>query len=182
MSNQSITGRPRRRPATRRPRRRRAARPAWWVIAVLVAAGPMLVVACGSGGSTAGGGSGAQKASAVAGGSPTASAKVNCANVDSLRRSLESVSRTSVSPSSAATLTADLKNIQTQLTALKGQGGGQFSAMTGELTASVNQIQKAAAELTTNPTTAIKQLTTALTGLKGKIQPTIKELNAACPK
>ena len=87
-----------------------------------------------------------------------------------------------MSPNSAGTLTADLKNIQTQLAALKGQGGGQFSGMTGELTASVNQIQKAAGELATSPTAAITQLTTALTALKGKIPPVIKELNAACPK
>ena len=142
----------------------------------------MLVAACGSSDSTAAGASISRPASAVAGGSATASAKVNCASVDSLRRSLESISHTSVSPSSAATLTADLKNIQTQAAALKGQDGGHFSGMSGELTASVNQIQKAAGELATNPTAAIKQLTTALTELKGKIPPVIKDLNAACPK
>jgi hypothetical protein len=173
MSNQSIT---------RRSRRRAGTRPGWWVIAVLVAAGPMLIAACGSSGSTAVGTSLSRPASAVAGGSGRASAKVNCANVDSLRRSLESLSRAGVSPSSAGTLTADLKNIQTQLAALKGQGGGKFSGMTGELTASVNQIQRAAGELATSPTAAITQLTTALTALKGKIPPVIKELNAACPK
>lgn len=170
MSNESITSRPRRRPAAQR---------AWWVIAVVVLAGPMLIAACGS---TATSTSSAQPNSAVAGASPTASGKVNCANVNSLRKSLESLSHTSVSPSSAGTLTTDLKNVQTQLAALKGQGGGQFSGMTGGLTASVNQIEKAAGELTTNPTAAVKQLTTALAGLKGKIQPAIKELNAACPK
>ena len=142
----------------------------------------MLVVACGSSGSTAADTSSAKPASAAAGASATPSAKVNCANVNSLRRSLESLSHTSVSPSSAAALTADLKNAQTQLAALKGQGGGHFMAVTNDLTASVNQIQKAAAELATNPTAAINQLTTALTALKGKIPPAIKELNAACPK
>lgn len=142
----------------------------------------MLVAACGSSGSTAAGTSSTRPASAVAGGSATASAKVNCANVNSLRRSLESLSHTSVSPSSAATLAADLKNIQTQLAALKGQGGGRFSAMTSELTASLNQIQKASAQLSTNPTAAIKELTTALGVMKAKIPPIIRELNAACPK
>jgi hypothetical protein len=142
----------------------------------------MLVAACGSSGSTAAGASISHSAAAVAGGSASAPAKVNCANVDSLRRSLESLSHTSLSPSSAGTLTADLKNIQTQLAALKGHGGRQFSGTTSELTASVNQIQKAAAELEANPTAAITQLTTALTALKGKTPPVIKELNAACPK
>jgi hypothetical protein len=142
----------------------------------------MLVAACGSSGSTAAVKSSAKPASAAAGASATASAKVNCANVNSLRRSLESLSHTSVNPSSAAALTADLKNAQTQLAALKGQGGGHFSAMTSDLTASVNQIQKAAGQLAANPTPAIKQLTAALTALKAKIPLAIKELNAACPK
>lgn len=147
-----------------------------------MAASPLLVAACGSSGSTAARTSSAKPASAAAGASATASAKVNCANVNSLRRSLESLSHTSVSPSSAGTLAADLKNVQTQLAALKGQGGGKFSAMTGDMTASVNQIQKAAGELAANPTSATKQLTAALTALKAKIPPVIKELNAACPK
>ena len=142
----------------------------------------MLVAACGSSGSTTAGASISQPASAVAGGSGRASAKVNCANVDSLRRSLESLSHTSVSPGSAGTLTADLKNIQTQLVALKGQGDGHFLAVTNDLTVSVNQIQNAATGLAANPTSAIKQLTAALTALKAKIPPAIKELNAACPK
>jgi phage-related minor tail protein len=142
----------------------------------------MLVAACGSSGSTAARTSTAKPASAAAGASATPSAKVNCANVNSLRRSLESLSHTSVSPSSAATLTTDLKNVQKQLVALKGQGGGHFTAMTGDLTASVNQIQQAAGQLATNPTSATKQLTTALAALKTKIPPAIKELNAACPK
>ena len=142
----------------------------------------MLVAACGSSGSTAANTSSAKPASAAAGASATPSAKVNCAKVNSLRRSLESLSHTNVSPSSAAALTADLKNAQTQLVALKGQGGGHFVAMTNDLTASVNQIQNAAGGLAANPTSAIKQLTAALTALKVKIPSAIKELNAACPK
>jgi hypothetical protein len=144
--------------------------------AALLCAGTVLVGACSS--------SGSPTASAVSAGtgSPTGQAKVNCANVDSLRGSLESLSHTSVSPSSASTLTKDLTNVQKQLAALKTQGGGRFSGMTSDLGASVNQIAKAAGELTTNPAAAVKDLTTALTGLKGKIPAAIAELDKACPK
>jgi uncharacterized protein (DUF3084 family) len=78
-------------------------------------------------------------------------------------------------------LTADLKNISTQLTALKGQAGGAFSGQAQELTTSVNQIKSAAKDLSTNPTGAIKQLTTSLTSLKSKAKPVIAEMKAACP-
>jgi hypothetical protein len=162
-------------------KRAATARPAWWGIAVLLLAGALLTAGCGSAGSPAASTSGARPGSPAAGGSPAAQ-KVDCKTVDSLRRSLESLSRTNVSPSSAGTLTADLKNIQTQAAALKSQSGGEFSGTTSELTAAVNQIQKAAAELTTNPASALQKLTAALAGLKGKIQPIIKQLNAACPK
>lgn len=146
------------------------------MIAALLCAGTMLVGACSS--------NGAPTASAVSAGtgSPAGQAKVNCAAVDSLRGSLQSLSHTSVSPSSASTLTKDLTNVQKQLATLKTQGGGRFSSLTKDLSASVDQITKAAGELTTNPAAAVKDLTAALTGLKGKIHPAIAELNKACPK
>ena len=111
MSNESTT---------RRARRRAIVWPARWGIAVLLAGGLMLIDACSSSSSTAAG-----APSAAPSLSPTP-AKVNCKNVDSLRASLESLSHTNVSPTSAGTLTKDLKNIQTQLAALKSQRGGQF--------------------------------------------------------
>ena len=144
--------------------------------AALLCAGTMLVGACGSNGSPA-----ASTVSAGTG-SPAGQAKVNCTAVDSLRGSLQSLSHTSVSPSAASTLTKDLTNVQKQLATLKTEGGGRFSGLTKNLSASVDQITKAAGELTTNPAAAVKDLTTALTGLKGKIRPAIAELNKACPK
>jgi hypothetical protein len=147
-----------------------------WTIAALLCAGTMMIGASGS--------SGSPTASAVSAGtgSPAGQAHVNCATVDSLRGSLQSLQHTSVSPSAASTLTKDLTNVQKQLAALKTQDGGRFSGLSGDLSASVNQITKAAGELTTNPAAAVKDLTAALTGLKGKIPPAIAELDKACPK
>jgi hypothetical protein len=87
-----------------------------------------------------------------------------------------------VSPSSAKTLTADLTNISTQLTKLHGQGSAQFMSAINQVSSSVAQIEKAAAELSTNPTAAVQSLTTALTGLKGKVQPAVAQMNSACPQ
>jgi hypothetical protein len=65
---------------------------------------------------------------------------------------------------------------------VKGQGGGAFAKQANGLSASVNQIQKAAGELATNPSAAITDLTTALSSLKDKSGAFISEMNAICPK
>lgn len=147
------------------------------MIAALLCGGTMLISACSSGGSTT------ASALSAGTGSPAGQAKVNCATVDSLRGSLQSLSRTSVSPNSTATLTTDLTNIQKQSAALKTQAGGRYSGLAGELGTSVNQISKTDGQLTANPSTATEnKLITELTGLKGKAGPAIAELNKACPK
>lgn len=119
--------------------------------------------------------------SASSSASPAASKKVPCKEINSLRTSLTSLTHTAISPSSAGTLTKDLKNIQTQLTALKGQAGGQFSSQAQELTTSVNQIKSASKKLSTDPIGAVRQLTTSLNSLKTKAKPAIAEMKAACP-
>lgn len=114
--------------------------------------------------------------------SPAASVKVNCKDISKLRTSLTSLTTTKISPSSAGMLTADLKNIESELKTLKGQAGGAFAGQANSLTASINQIKKASAMLGTNPVAAVKQLTTSLTGLKAKAGPVLAELNTVCPK
>jgi hypothetical protein len=147
------------------------------MIAALLCGGTMLIAACSSNGSTT--------ASAVSAGtgSPAGQAKVNCATVDSMRSSLQSFSRTPISQSSSATLTADLTNIAKRAAELKSQGGGKLSALSDQLSAAVAQINKTNTQLTKNPSAATEQrLITELTQLKGKAAPAIAKLNQACPK
>ena len=151
----------------------------------MLAGGVMVVAACSSSGSTAASTHSvkANPAAHVSGSPmPAPSATVNCKNIDSLRTSLVSLSHTSVSPSSATTIAADLTNIEKQLAALKSQPGGAFSSQANQLSASLDQIKKAAANLSTHPIAGARQLTTALTALKSKAQPTVNEMNKLCPK
>jgi hypothetical protein len=148
-----------------------------WLIAALLCGGTMVIGACSANGTTTAG------AVSAGTGSPAGQAKVNCATVDSLRSSLQSLSRTPISQSSTATLTADLTNIAKRAAALKSQGGGKYSGLSDQLSASVAQINKTNTELTKNPSAATEQkLVTQLTQLKGKAGPTIAKLNKACPK
>jgi hypothetical protein len=165
--------------------RRTVTRSATTAVAALLAGGMMLIAACSPSGSTA---SSAQSAKAnpaahVSGSPvPAATATVNCKTIDSLRASLVSLSHTSVSPGSATAVAADLTNIQKQLAALKSQPHGAFSSQANELTAAMDQIKKAAAELPAHPMAGARQLTGDLAALKSKAQPMISEMNKLCPK
>jgi uncharacterized phage infection (PIP) family protein YhgE len=104
-----------------------------------------------------------------------------CVHIKSLRTSLTSLTKLTVSPSSASQLTKDLANIEAQLAALHGMHLGSFSASANQLTAEVNKIKKDAAQLASNPTTAITSLTSDLKALKAKAGPMIAEMKSACP-
>jgi hypothetical protein len=106
---------------------------------------------------------------------------IPCKQIDSLRTTLMSLTTTKISASSVGQITKDLTTIQADLTALKGQAGGAFSSQTSQLNASIDQIKKAAAQLSNNPSTATKNLTGAIAALKVKAQPMIAEMKAACP-
>jgi hypothetical protein len=115
-------------------------------------------------------------------GAPASASTAVCQHITSLRKSLESLTHTSVSPTSASTITTDLKNIQVQVTALKGmKGSGAFSAQLSQLTTAVDQVKKAASQLSSNPLTAVQSLTKELKNLKTTVQPMIAQMKAACP-
>jgi hypothetical protein len=161
--------------------------------ALLAIGGAMLIAGCSSSSSTTTGSVNAQHSppkptgsamshSPATSPSPAASQKIPCKEADQLRTSLTSLSHTKVSASSAGTLTTDLKNVQTDVAALKSKATGPFASDLNALSASVANIKKAAAGLSTNPTAAMKSLVTNIADLKTKAAPVIADINASCPK
>lgn len=61
-----------------------------------------------------------------------------------------------------------MKNIKRQLSTLTYQASGALSSRAAQLTASADQIKWAVGQLSTNPITAVKDLSSAIGGLKGK--------------
>lgn len=105
-----------------------------------------------------------------------------CKHVTSLRASLEDLTHLQLSANSAAKIRTDLTNVQTQLAALKSQGGSAFSGQVSSLSTSLNQVEKAAQGLSSNPSAAqIQSVITALSGLKANSKATISQLKAMCP-
>jgi hypothetical protein len=116
--------------------------------------------------------------------SPTSTATVSaaaCKHVDSLRGSLQSLTHVSLNASSAATISADLRNIEAQLTALKGDP--QFSHVATELKSSIDSVKKAAAGMSSTPSASqIQSIIRSLGHLKGRAASFEAQMKAACPK
>jgi len=157
-------------------------------IAVLSIGGVAVVAACSSGTTGSSGSSASAPAASVSGipasgpGSASAST-LPCAQVTALRSTLTDISHLSVSPGSAPRLAADLARAEQLIGALKGQGGGQFSAQVTQLSNALNAIKADAAALAQSPTpTNIANLTKAVTTFKTTAQPLIKEMQTECPE
>lgn len=104
-----------------------------------------------------------------------------CKRVSSLRTSLTSLTHVKLSASSAGQITTDLKNIQTQVAALKNAPG--FQAHAQQLNSSLNQVKKAAHGIGTSPSPGqVGSIISALSGLKSQSSATMSELNSLCPQ
>lgn len=160
-----------------------------WNLAAVSLGSIGLLAACGSSATSNSTGAAAPSASPpvsvsvhAASGPAASSSAIPCAQITALRTSLTKLSHTTVSPASAGQLTADLTNIENQVAALKGAGGGAYSAQASQLSAALTQITKDAQTLATHPTAAnATALTTAVQKLKTTAQPMIKQMQTVCP-
>lgn len=103
-----------------------------------------------------------------------------CVHINSIRTSLTSLTHVKVSSTSASHLTTDLANIQSHLSALKGQDLGAFTPAARQLTAELDKIKKDAAGLSADPSKAAMALNADLTTLKHKAGPMIVEMKKVC--
>jgi TolA-binding protein len=164
--------------------------PAKMTAAGLVAACAVGLAACSSGTSTSSSSHTAAPRTTSPSASPantgSGSAMANqamCKHVNSLRGSLESLAHLQLNASSASQIRTNLTNAQTQLSALKSQGGGAFSHQVNELSGSLNKVKKAAGNLSSPPSASqVNAVVTALTGLRAQSKTTVAQMNAACPK
>jgi hypothetical protein len=120
---------------------------------------------------------------AVTAGSLKAS-KTTCKHVAELRTSLQSLDQLKLSASSASKIRTELTNVQTQVAAIKSEGGNSaLTAQMNQLTTSVDKVRTAAHGLSTPPTTAqVNAIVTALTQLKAQSKTAVVAMDAACPK
>lgn len=166
---------------------RRPAGRARLAIVALTCSGAALIAGCSSSSTSNASGAGkAHKAAApVASQSPSGAASgmpkaAVCVHINALRTSLTSLTHIKVTATTASQLTTDLGNIQSHLTAIKGQNLGAFSHQADILTAELNKIKADSAKLSSSPTTAATALTKDLATLKTKAGPMIVEMKKVC--
>jgi hypothetical protein len=148
-------------------------------VAILGLAGALFAAGCStSSTSSPGAGAPAPKTKSSA---PSTSS-LPCDQVKKLRTSLTSLTKTGISSGSASKLTTTLKDIKSELAAIKGQATGKLSGQLSQLNVTITKITTDAKELTSNPAGAITKLTADLSKLQSTAGPVIKEINAACPK
>jgi hypothetical protein len=103
-----------------------------------------------------------------------------CQHARRLQASLASLTHVKLNASSAGVITSDLKTIQAQVAALKSAPG--FQAHAQQLSASLNQVKKAAHGLGTSPSPGqVGTIVTALSGLRAQAGSTMSQLHKLCP-
>lgn len=167
---------------------------AWWKAGLLTFGTAALVAACsssGGGGATSSASSSSMASSPAASpsmsagatGSPGASQQFPCTQIKALSTSLDNLTHMQVTTASASQISAQLKTIGQQVTALKSTVGSVFSSQLDQLSTALNQVRAAAQNVVANPSTANKQaLTAALDGLKKTVGPMADQLKAVCPQ
>ncbi|HEX7993029.1 MAG TPA: hypothetical protein VF506_03855 [Streptosporangiaceae bacterium] len=166
----------------------RSARPAKMTAAILVAGCAVGLAACSSAPSTSSSTHTAapRTTSPATTPAPTGTGTASqaaCKHVNSLRGSLESLSHMQLSVSSEGQIRTNVTNIETQLHALKGHTTGALSNQVNQLSTSVNEVKKAASNLSTPPTSSqATKVVTALSGLQTQSKSAVAEMKAACPK
>ncbi len=140
------------------------------------ASGALLIAGC----STTSTSSATKSPTASPSPSPSALSKTTCLHINSLRGSLTHLTTTKVSQSSASQLTADLTNIEKELTALKGEDLGAFSGQATRLMSALDQIKKSYAQVSKDPTAAYKEIGKEITTLKSNSGPMIAEMKTVC--
>jgi len=148
-----------------------------WTLAIAGLGAVALLAACGSGatGTTAGSTTSPPAA-------PTATASISCAQVTALRAALTNLRSIRVNASTSGQISADLTQVETALTAMKGGVSSAFAAETHLLSADLATIGKHARALSSHPSPAnLRATTTAVAELKTAAAAAIVIMRSACP-
>src|SRR6185437_11670420 len=150
-------------------------------VAVLGLAGALFAAGCSTT-TTSSPGAPAPKTKTSAPSTSKSAASLPCDQVKKLRTSLTDLTKTGINPTSASKLTTTLKDIKSELMALKGSATGKLKNQVDQLSKTITKISTDAKGLTSDPAGTITKLTNDLSKLKCTAGPVIAEINAACPK
>ena len=166
-------------------------RPAWWKLVMVLSGLALLVVACGSSGGTPSSSTPAAPSSSAPA-APSSSAPASpatsplnaaaCADAAALRASLDKLKHVKVGKGTVNEIKADLKDVQTNLTALVNDAVGQWQAQINALKSALANLQTAVKTLAANfSASAVSGVVTAIGGVSTAGQNLLAVVSTRCP-
>jgi hypothetical protein len=167
-------------------RRLTAIRPSRWQAAAVAAGAALLVAACGSNGSLYGGGSASTAPATPSSAAPSAAApgptSALCQDAAALRSSIKTLTDVNVGQGMGDELKSDLADVRAKLKALKTQAHGQWQSQTNALSASLDKVQTAVSNLTSNPSASTVSATvSALRDVSASAGSLLSAIGTKCP-
>ena len=162
-------------------RRITAIRPARWQTVAVAAGAALLAAACGSSGAPAGGSSPSTTSAAPTSAAPSPTTAV-CQDAAALRASIDTLTHVNVGQGMGDEIKSDLADVKAKLNTLTTQAHGQWQTQTSALSASLDKLQTAVSNLTSNPSASTVSATvTALREVSASAGSLLSAIGTKCP-
>ena len=167
-------------------RRVTAIRPPRWQAVAVAAGAALLAAACGSNGTLYGGSSPATTSAAPTSAAPSAAApgptSALCQDAAALRASVHTLTQVNVGQGMGDEIKSDLADVKEKLATFKTQAHGQWQSQTSALSASLDKLQTAVSNLTSNPSASTVSATvSALREVSASAGSLLSAIGTKCP-
>jgi hypothetical protein len=158
-----------------------ANRPPRWQTVAVAAGAALLAAACGSSGTPAGGSSPSTTSAAPSSAAPSPSSAL-CQDAAALRASIDTLTHVNVGQGMGDEIKSDLADVKAKLNTLTTQAHGQWQTQTSALSASLDKLQTAVSNLTSNPSASTVSATvTALREVSASAGSLLSAIGTKCP-
>jgi len=168
-------------------RRVTTVRPPRWQAVAVAAGAALLAAACGSSGTPSSGSSPSttsaapSSAAAPASSAPSATSAL-CQDAAALRASIHTLTDVTVGHGTGDEIKSDLADVRAKLNTFKAQAHGQWQSQTSALSASLDKLQTAASNLTSNPSASTVSATvSALREVASAAGSLLSAIGTKCP-
>jgi hypothetical protein len=167
-------------------RRITAIRPARWQTVAVAAGAALLAAACGSSGTPAGGSSPSTTSAAPTSAAPSSAApgptSALCQDAAALHASIDTLTHVTVGQGMGNEIKSDLADVKAKLNTLTTQAHGQWQSQTSALSASLDKVQTAVSNLTSNPSASTVSATvSALRDVSAAAGSLLSAIGTKCP-
>ena len=162
-------------------RRITAIRPPRWQTVALAAGAALLAAACGSSGTPASGSSPSTTSAAPSSAAPSPTSAV-CQDAAALHASIDTLTHVNVGQGMGNEIKSDLADVKAKLNTLTTQAHGQWQSQTTALSASLDKLQTAVSNLTSNPSASTVSATvSALRDVSAAAGSLLSTIGTKCP-